>query len=368
MKKRFLATSAIIALLVGCMTGCGNAKDGATTDSSSTDASSYEGETLNVLTWEGDVASDTVTAFEEAYGVKVNVTYVEDTDTILAKMLQGSNEYDVLDIESAYMQSFVDAKLLAPLDYDKMTNKENIEPTYIEKGAIGDEELKYSLPICGPLFTGIVVNKETCPIEITSFKDLADPALEGEIWCTNATISLYGEALVALGYSPCSKDEDELNEAQDLLNEIKPNIKAFGASSVSAMETGDCSVAFTYDYNILMFDDKDNWDKFEMIPTETLGYTQYWTVAANSTKQDLANEFINFTYSKDSAIAIATEWGGVPVVKSDLIKDDLAEDYFDNPLIEEYASMWPTHEDLAVSDEQTAIMDTLYNEFMSGNQ
>lgn len=359
--KKLLMVGVIFTLAFGCLTGCGNSNEGSSKKNDG-------GNTLNVLTWEGDVASDAVAAFEKQFGVKVNVTYVEDTNTILAKMLQGSSEYDVIDIESAYMKSFVDAKLLEPLDQEKMSNKDNIEPAFIEKGAIGDEDLVYSTPICGPLFTGIVINKNTCPIDIKSFKDLADPKLKDQIWSTNATISLYAEALVSLGYSPCSKDEKELNEAQDLLNKIKPNIKAFGASSVSPMETGDCSVAFTYDYNILMFDDKDNWDKFEMIPTEVLGYSQYWTVAASSKNKELANEFINFTYSKESASALANEWGGVPVVKRDVIKDSVAEDYFDNPIIEEYTNMWPMHEDLSVSDDQTAIMDTLYSELMSGNQ
>ena len=298
--------------------------------------------------------------------MEVNVTYIEDTNTILAKMLQGSSGYDVVDIESAYMQSFVSAGLLAPLDYDMMTNYDNIEPVYVGEGPIGDEELKYCLPICGPLYTGVVVNTETCPIEIDSFADLADPALEGQLWCTNATISLYAGALKALGYSPNSSDEGELNEAQELLKGIKKNVKAFGASSISPLETGECSVAYTYDYNMLMCDDTANWDKFELISDTTLGYTQYWTVAADSKNQKLANEFINYTFSKDSAVAIAEEWGGVPVVKTDLIKDELGDEYFENPMMQQFADLWPDHEDRAVSDEQNAIMDTLYNELMSG--
>ena len=358
MKKRIITVAVLFTLVTGTLAGCGGG--------SGSGSGGSGGKTLNVLTWEGDVADDAVSSFEKEYGVKVNVTYVEDTKTILAKMLQGSNEYDVIDVESAYIKSFVDAELLAPLDYDKMTNYDNIEPAYVEKGAVGDEDLEYSLPIIGPLYTGVVVNKETCPIEIKSFADLADPALKGQIWCTNATISLYGGALKALGYSPNSSDENELNEAQDLLVKIKPNIKAFGASSISSLETGDCSVAYTYDYNILMCDDKANWDKFEIIPDTTLGYTQYWTVAASSKNQDLANEFINYTYSADSAAALINEWGGVPVVKTDVIKDKVASDYFDNPMLKQFADMWPDHTELAVSDAQNEIMDTLYNELMSG--
>lgn len=360
MKKKMVSCLIMVAMLTGCISGCGKGAG------DETESGSAKGGTLNVLTWEGDVADDQISGFEKEYGVKVNITYVEDTNTILAKMLQGSSEYDVIDIESAYMKSFVDAKLLEPLDYDVIKNRDNIDPTYLEKGPIGDEDLKYCLPISGPLYTGIVVNKETCPIEVKSMKDLADPALKGQLWCTNATISLYAGALKALGYSPNSSDEKELNEAQELLQEIKPNVKAFGASSISPMETGDCSVAYTYDYNMLMSDDKANWDKFEIIPDSTLGYTQYWTIAASSKNKKLANEFIDYSFTAESAAAIANEWGGVPAVKQELIKDKVASDYFDNPIMQQFADMWAEHKDLSASDEQTAAMDTLYNELMSG--
>lgn len=359
--KKTLSVLCMTVLFAGSLSGCGN--DGSSPEEG---GSASKGGTLNVLTWEGDVSDETVADFEEEYGVDVNITYVEDTNTILAKMLQGNSEYDVIDIESAYMKSFVDAELLAPLDYGKITNYENIDPVYVEKGAMGDEKLTYSLPITGPLYTGVVINKETCPIEIDSFEDLADPALEGQVWSTNATISLYAGALKALGYSPNSQDEKELNEAQALLQKIKPNIKAFGASSISSLETGECSAAYTYDYNILMFDDKANWDKFEIVPETTLGYCQYWTVAASSENQKLANEFINYTYSAESAIKLLNEWGGVPALKRELIEEGVAKDYFENPMLQEFADMWPDHEELSVSDEQTAIMDTLYNELMSG--
>lgn len=367
MKRRVISSFVVVVMLVGSLAGCGkSASTSAGTNAVTTETAKATGGTLNVLTWEGDVADDAVKGFEKEYGVKVNITNVEDTNTILAKMLQGNSEYDVIDLESAYVKSFVDANLLAPLDEKALKNKGNINEKFLQKGAVGDEKYKYTLPLCGPLYTGVVINKKTCPIEIKSFADLANPALKGKIWSTNATISLYAGALQSLGYSPNSSDKGELDKAQELLQKIKPNIKAFGASSVSPMETGDCAVAYTYDYNILMSDNKENWDKFEIIPATTLGYTQYWSIAKTSKNQELANEFINYTYGKDSAVALANQWGGVPVVKEDLIKAEVDSDYFKNPIMKEFEDMWPSHVDLAVSDKQTELMDTLYNQLMSG--
>lgn len=358
MKRKFLAAILSTALVVSLFTGCGEKKEA----ESETD---FSGETLNIITWEGDVSDTVIKDFEKKYDCKVNVTYMEDTNTLLNKMLLGDCEYDLVDIESAYIKTFVDAEVLAPLNYDIMKNVDNIDEIYREKGAVGDEEFKYTLPLSGPLFTGIVYNKETCPIEIKDFNDLADPALKGELWSTNATISLYAGALVALGYDANSGDEKELNEAQELLQKIKKNVKVFGASSISSMETGECSVAYTYDYNMLMNDDEANWDKFGFVPTGSLGYNQLWGVAAESEHQNMAAAFIDFTLLPEESAKLHEEWGGVPLLKEELIKDLLPENYYDNPYIAEFNEMWPTHEDLSINDDQISVTDTLYTELMA---
>lgn len=354
-----LAAFMLSATIVTSLAGCG----GKNSDSSS----DGKVDSLNVLMWEGDASTEIFENYTKETGVKVNITYIEDTNTILSKMMNGNNEYDIIDLESAYVDSFMEAELLAPIDYDKITNKKYIDPIYLEKGAIGDEKFEYTLPCSGPLYTCVVYNKETCPIEIKSFADLADPALEGEICSVNATISLYAGALRALGYSENSTSEDEIKEATDLLYKIKKNVKAFvGASALAQLESGECSVGYCWEYNQLCNDSKDNWDKFEIVDSTALGYNQFWAIAASSEKQEAANELINYLYTPEQYAITCSEYGGVPAIAENYIKEYLAEDYFDNPYIAKYQELWPSHIDLVVSDEQNSLMDTYYTELMSG--
>ena len=60
--------------------------------------------------------------FTKETGIKVNISYIDNTDTLLAKMIEGSADYDLIDLEGAYVKSFLDGELLAPIDKSKVKN------------------------------------------------------------------------------------------------------------------------------------------------------------------------------------------------------------------------------------------------------
>ncbi len=354
--RKMMALILTAALLTGTLTACGT----------SSGQASAENE-LNICIWDGSFSEDAISKFEEDNDCTVNVTYIDNTDTMISKLVEGSNEYDVVDIEAGYVKTLVDNGLLQEIDHSAIPNEEYVEDSLLETGAVGDEDLSYTVPDMNAGYTVILYNKETCPIEITSFKDLADPALKGEIAMVNSTISLYGAALEALGYSPDSTDEEEIKEANDLLTEIKPNVKAFvGESAVSTLENGECSVALCFDYATICSDSKDNWDKFAVadIDSDYERFVQYWGITQTSEKTDLATKFINYMISPEAVAMDLEEWGGVPMIKEEYIKDLLPEDYYENPAISKYAELAEKSWMVAVSDEQINIMDTYYTLLM----
>lgn len=361
-KKRILATILTSAMAVGMLTGCGSSSSSASGDSGSA-------EKLNLLMWDGDCSEEVVKDFEKKYGVEVNVTYIEDTNEILSKMINSKQDYDVIDLESAYVKAFKDAGLIEKLDKDSMTNLKYVDQeTFMADGSgpIGDEDFTYTVPISGPLYTCVVYNKKTCPKKITSFADLADPAFRDQICSVNATISLYAEALRACGYPIDSTDDKQLADAQALLKKYKKNVKSFvGASALSQLESGECSVALCWDYNYLCADSEEYWDEFDIVPVTGLGYTQNWSVAETSTRKDLAEKFIDFTYLPEESAKTINEYGGVPIIKRSEIEDLLPDNYYDNPCVTKYTEMWKDNENLCTTDEQISKMDDLYNELMS---
>ncbi len=350
----------VISMGAGLLAGCGSSSGGGTDGAKE----------LNICIWDGMFSEDAINDFEKKNGCKVNVTYIDNTDTMLSKLVEGGNQYDVLDIEAAYVKSFVDNGLLQEIDHSAITNEQYVEPSLLENGPIGDEDLKYTTPDSNAGYTAIIYNTETCPIEIHSFKDLTNPALKGEIAMVNSTISLYGAALSALGYQPDSKNEDEISAANDLLVEIKKNVKTFvGESAVSALVNGECSVALSWDYATLCFDDKANWDRFAIadIDSDYEKFVQYWGITATSEKKELAQEFINYMISPEAVAMHIDEWGQIPMVQRKYIEKYLPDDFYENPCIEVYAGLADKSWLVAVDDEQINLMDKYYTLLMGGN-
>lgn len=356
--KKMVALVSTIALIGTTVIGCGKSSD----DKSSTDDKS-----INIMVWAGTYSEDAFAEFTKETGIKVNVSYIDNTDTLLSKLIEGNVEYDVIDLESAYVKTFVDNDLLAKLNQHSISNKENIEPSFYKEGPIGDKEFEYTVPDIAPGYTTIIYNKETCPIKITKFSDLADPKLKGQVAMVNSTISLYGAALEALGYSADSTDEGQIKEANDLLKKIKNNVKAFvGESAASQLETGECSVALCWDYSLLCADNKDNWDKFANadIDSSYEYFDQYWCVPSASKKQESAEKFINYMLTPEANAMNLKEFGAVPLIKRELIESLLPDGYYDNPAIEAYEKLYDKSWKISVNDDQINLMDTYYTELM----
>ncbi|MCR5692309.1 MAG: extracellular solute-binding protein, partial [Eubacterium sp.] len=325
---------------------------------------------LNICVWEGVFSEENFSTFEKEHNCKVNVTYIDNTDTMISKLVEGSAEIDLCDIETAYVKTFVEGELLQKMDHSKIANEKNIDEEYYTTGPIGDEKFEYTVPDCATGYTAILYNKETCPIEIKSFKDLADPALKGKVALINSTISLYGAALEALGYSAASTDEKEIAEANELLTKIKENTKAFvGESAVSVLETGECSVALSWDYATMCFDNKDNWEKFAVadIDSNYERFNQYWGITSKCENTELAYEFINFMLSPEATAKNIDEWGQVPLLKKEVMEDLLPEGFYENPVIEKYQELSKKSWSVAVDDEQISLMDNYYTLLMGGN-
>ena len=359
-KVKYLLAVLMCLVLTSCiLSGCGSG--------SKSGNSKGKVDSLNIMIWEGTWSEEMFEDFTKETGIKINISYIDNTDTLLAKMIEGNADYDLIDLEGAYVKSFLDGDLLAPIDKSKVKNLENIQDSFLEEGPIGDSKEEYTIPNMGCSYTTIVYNKETCPIEITSFKDLADPKLKGKIAMVNSTISLYGEALVACGFKPDSTNEDEMKQANDLLTKIKSNVKAFvGESAVSQLENGECPVAFCWDYTTLCVDSKDNWDKFDAVAlTEGCErFQQYWSIPAASEKQEEATELIDFLLRPEENAKSNAEYGGVPNLKQELLAPYLDEDFYESPALKKEEELFPISWSIAVSDDQINLMDTYYTELM----
>ena len=208
-------------------------------------SASAEETELNIYMWGDYISEDLVAAFEEENGCKINFSYMSDNADAVNKLTAGAgSDYDLIMTCDAYMESLIAGGYLEQLDTSKVPNAEaNLNKAYWTED-IHDYCVPYLMN-----YIYVVYNTETCPLdEITCYNDLLSPELAGQIGSVDGARNLFPIALVALGYDPNSRNEDEIAEAYEWLTQYNANVLAYGSTEQN-MVSGAVSVMFTYDGN-----------------------------------------------------------------------------------------------------------------------
>ena len=287
MRKKLVSVICILTLAVSGLCGCDSKQE------STGGTQTGQSKEINVMIWDSTYPDEVFDQFEEETGIHVNVSYITNTDELITKMVSGENEFDYVDVESAYVKTFVENGLLAKIDYDKIPNSENIDDKFW--GAVGDEKNEYTMPVSDNIYSLIVYNKETCPIEINSFKDLANSELKDQIVSVTASRTVIGMALASLGYDVNTTEESEIKEATDFLKSMKGNIKVFDGDSPSTeLLNGECSVGIVYGGEAakVMAEMPDDFEVAN-IEAPILGKND-WFIPAGCAHKEAAEKFINY--------------------------------------------------------------------------
>lgn len=292
MKKRIKGLVGILMVSVlGLSTiGCGG---------SSSSSSSSGGDELNVYCWSEYIPESVFKSFEEEYNCKVNYTYFTSTDELLSKVMTGgASDYDVIQPNTYNVAALRELDYIQELDFANIPNADKVDAAYKNESFYTDGDDKYAVPYMAGT-TVVAYNKKTCPIEIKTFDDLLDPALEQQIVSITSSQSIICMVNAHLGFDPNTIDEAELEQSKEWLGKLKPNIKVFdGDAPRKSLLNGECSVAIIYggDMALAMLEKPDD---FEICQFDTadfrygLGETN-WCVTKDTKNKELAEKWINY--------------------------------------------------------------------------
>lgn len=191
--------------------------------------------------------------FEQECGVKVTETNFDSNETMLATLQAGGADYDII-VPSDYMvQTLIDEGLVMELDYNVITNIQNMEEANINQ--YFDPEQKYTVPYFWGT-SGFGVDTSVVTDVKNSWSMLFDPNSPycGNISMLNDERETIGAALMYLGYSINDTDPAHLEEAKNLLLEQSKCVKAYdsetnddliisGETVLGHMWTGDAITA-----------------------------------------------------------------------------------------------------------------------------
>ena len=288
MKKK-LVSLVMTGILAGSMlAGCG---------SSGTDTAKGE---VNVFIWTEYVSDSAISGFEEATGIKANVSTYSSNEDLLAKLKSESEgTYDVI-LPSDYAIEYLIAQdKLEALDKEKLTNLSNIDSAYLDESF--DPGNVYSVPYEGGVAC-IAVNTAKVDKEITSYADLFDPSLKGQLVVLDDYRAVIGMTERSMGLSMNETDPDTLAQVEEKLLTLKDNVKLYDSDSPkSALISGDCTVGMVWSAEAALAMD-ENPDIQIVYPTEgAYVFLDNWAIPKGAKNYDAAMEFINYMLSAEAA-------------------------------------------------------------------
>ncbi|MDW2799792.1 ABC transporter substrate-binding protein [Clostridium boliviensis] len=301
MKKRmktFIAISALTLLSISVLSGC---------KKSETKAGS-SGE-VYVYNWGEYIDESVIEEFEKETGIKVVYDLFETNEEMYPVIEAGGVKYDAVCPSDYMIQKMAQNNLLAEINFDNIPNIKEIDPKYMEMSKSFDPENKYSVPYCwgtvGILYNTSMVAKEDVPAK---WSDLWDEKFKDNILMQDSVRDAFMVALKSLGYSMNTTNEQEINEAKELLIKQKPLVQAYVIDQVrDKMIGGEAAVGVIYSGEMLYIQNevKDlglDYSLEYVIPEEgTNLWLDSWVIPANAPNKENAEKWINFMCRADIA-------------------------------------------------------------------
>jgi spermidine/putrescine transport system substrate-binding protein len=299
--------------------------------------------------------------FTKETGIKVNYKEViNENDAFLGKInpsLKAGQDpgWDLIVItDGTPIDKLIRQSFLTELDHSKLPNfAKNAAPAV--KNPSYDPGNKFTLAWQSGL-VGLAYNPKLTKREITSIKDLSDPAFKGKITVFDGDEDFPTMALIGMGIDPVKSTEEDWKRAAEEMKKLRPQIREFvdNAGMAEGLSSGNAWISQAYSGDIYQLNNSGSPDIKFVVPEE--GAT-FWTdnmAIPKGAKHPLdAITYMDYVYQPEVAAALAEYIAyitPVPAVKEQLQAkaakasgEDKAylDDLVTNPLI------FPSEADLA---------------------
>ncbi len=271
--------------------------------------SSEKKTTIRVYNWGEYIADGVLEQFEEETGIRVEYDTFNDNESLYAKVKNaGSDSYDII-VPSDYMiKKMIDEDMLAQINYDNIPNIVNLDPQY--QNLSYDPQSAYSVAYLTDM-VGILYNIDETGREITSLKDLFDPAFARKVCMLDSIRDTIGLTLKSLGYSMNDTDPEHVAQARDMLLAQKPNVLAYGTDELAPkVMSGAAAMAMVYlGEGMTALEEQPENMRFAIPSEGTNRAVDAFVILKTSKNKEAAEKFINFMLRPDIALKNSVETG-----------------------------------------------------------
>ncbi|QLG89042.1 extracellular solute-binding protein [Chitinibacter bivalviorum] len=272
-------------------------------------------EVLRVLSWPGYNEPEQVRQFEQRYDVKVEVSYVGADDELWLRgsRNQGRN-FDVVAVNTAVLQRFIDHGLAVPIDIKQIPNAKNQLARFQQIPALTRDHNLYAMPYAYSEM-GLIYNRQLVKTPPKSIAELWNPAYKNQVLAYDGSAHNFSVAALQLGYkNPFALSQQETVNAVSKLVELRRNVYKFYKTPEEVIEIYQSQpIALIYanygsqQVNLLK---KSGADIGYIIPKEgALAWLDCWAILPGAQNLKLAHAWINFTLSKEMSRQLVEQQG-----------------------------------------------------------
>ncbi|MEW9094237.1 MAG: extracellular solute-binding protein [Clostridiaceae bacterium] len=184
---------------------------------------------LNVFNWSEYLPQSVIDKFEEKYNVKVNYSTFSSNEEMLAKLMAGGGQYDVVVASDFMVEILKKQNLIQEINKDNLPNISNIGEQFMNLPF--DEGNKYSVPYMW--LAGVIAYDSSKVPEgtIKGYKDLWKPELKKSLTLLDDQRVIIGITLKKLGYSLNETSPEALAKVKVELKKLQENVKSYDSDS-----------------------------------------------------------------------------------------------------------------------------------------
>ena len=259
---------------------------------------------LNVFNWSTYIGRDTIAHFEREFQVRVRYQVYESNEEMLAKVMTGNSGWDVVFPTHNRIQPMARNNLLAPLVHKRLNNLRNLAPAF--QSPVWDPALAHSVAYMWNA-TGIAYNRRIAPAP-TRWSDLWSPRWQGRVTMLDDPEDVLGACLAKLGLPFDSTSAADLERAKQEAISQKRAIRAYLNAEVrDQLVSGDVLAAQAWSVTAQQAITARPGLAFAF-PTDGFPlYADNAVILRESTRPELAHEFLNYLLRPEVAAACAAE-------------------------------------------------------------
>lgn len=269
----------------------------------------FAADSLRILAWPGYVSNEAIHSFQSIHNVSVSVTVINSDEDLWAagKRNEGS-DFDLIAVNTAELQRYIDADLVAPIRVANIPNTKNQISRFRKLAAIpglARDGNIYAIPYTYSAM-GLIYNRKLTKAP-TSMAAMWDPVFRGKVLTYNGSTQNFSMTALTLGIrNPFRLSDSQSAQVLKRLLQLRDNVLQFYDTPdevVTLFRTKEIALAFAnYGDQQVETLRKAGLDIGYVIPNEgALAWLDCWAVTRRTPDRKLAEAWIDHMLTPEIA-------------------------------------------------------------------